>query len=396
MHALSEVDAHASRPDSTLAAPLAYLFVVREGPTYSLADLAPECELLSQRFSGEFWSYGSYEADTQIGRMRLRVVKDRSENRAVNFFRFARQVLRRARESRSAHTGPVVVTSYDPFKGGLLALWVARRLKGVFVCEVNGVYGSEDNFAHVPAAIWRRVRLTQMRIIGSYVLHRARAVRLLFGAQLRNFVALRSNTIVRQFFALTYTERFHAGPEEPIILAAGFPFMRKGVDVLVEAFLRVAPRHPQWKLVLIGHLIPDQLQARGIKDDQVMALPGLPQEELAKWISRCAILALASRSEAMGRVLLEAAAAGKCRIATRVDGIPTVITDGVDGLLVEKNDVESLAAGLARLMDDKDLRQRLGDAARLRVAKEFSPAAYLGHYSEFITAACKAQDVVSQ
>jgi glycosyltransferase involved in cell wall biosynthesis len=395
MHVSSEIGSHTPRVES-MRAPLAYLFMIREGPTYSLGDLAPECELLSQRFAGEFWSYGSYEADVQIGRIRLRVVKDRSRIRAFNFLRFARRVLRHARESHSIFRGPIVVTSYDPFKGGLLALCVARRLKAVFVCEVNGVYGSKDNFAHVRTAAWRRVRLLQMRITGSYVLHRANGVRLLFASQLLNFVTLRSNTVVRQFFALTYTERFFPGPEEPIILAAGYPFMRKGVDLLAAAFLRIAPRYPNWRLVLIGHLIPNQLRALGIKGGQILALPGLAQEELAKWVSRCAILALTSRSEAMGRVLLEGAAAGKCRIATRVDGIPTVITDGVDGVLVEKNDVDSLAAGLARLMDDKDLRQRFGNAARLRVASEFSPTAYLTHYSEFITAACKAKDHVSQ
>lgn len=395
MNALSETGPHAPRADA-LPTPLAYLFMIREGPTYSPGDLAPECELLSQRFAGEFWSYGSYESDAQIGRIRLRVVKDCSRFRAFNFLHFALRVLQRARELRACRTESVVATSYDPFKGGLLALRVARRLKGVFVCEVNGVYGSPDNFAHIRAAVWRRVRLVQMRIIGSYVLRRASGVRLLFDSQLMNFVTLRRDTIVRQFFALTYTERFYAGPEEPIILAAGFPFMRKGVDLLLAAFSRLAPRFPNWKLVLIGHLIPQQLQTLGIRDPQIEALPGLPQDELAKWISRCAILALASRSEAMGRVLLEGAAAGKCRIATRVDGIPTVITDGVDGLLVEKNNVDELAAGLARLMDDKDLRRRLGSAAQLRAATEFSPVAYLAHYSEFITAACKAKDPVSQ
>lgn len=349
-------------------------------------DFAPECELLSKRFAGEYWSYGSYEADTQIGRIRLRVIKDRSQIRALNFLRFAGRVLRRTRELQVTPMKTVVVTSYDPFKGGLLALCVARRLNGAFVCEVNGAYGNQDNFAHVKAAIWRRFRLLQMRVVGSYVLRRANAVRLLFADQLLNFATLRRNTVVRQFFALTYTGRFYPGPEEEIILAAGFPYMRKGVDLLVEAFLRLVPRYPNWKLVLIGHRIPNQLRALGKQHDKIVALPGLPQEELAKWVSRCAILALVSRSEAMGRVLLEGAAAGKCRIATRVDGIPTVISDGVDGVLVEKNNIEELVAGLARLIDDKNLRQRLGSAAKIRVAREFSPEVYLSHYAELIAA----------
>src|SRR6202451_617946 len=85
-------------------APLAYLFMIRVGPTYAIGDLAPECELLSRRFTGEFWSYGSYEADKNIGRIRLRVVKDISSIPIVNFFRFARRVMRRAAELRAKHT----------------------------------------------------------------------------------------------------------------------------------------------------------------------------------------------------------------------------------------------------------------------------------------------------
>jgi glycosyltransferase involved in cell wall biosynthesis len=323
--------------------PLAYLFMVREGPTHSLEELEPLCRLLSSRFRGELWSYGSYDADAAVDRMRIRVIRDRSPRRIANFLRFAGAVIRRARELRRTRPKRVVVTSYDPFKGGLLAWCVSRLLGGAFVCEVNGVFGNPDNFAHIPLAPMRWLRLLQVRLLGSFVLRRADAVRLLFSSQLENFVALGSHTVVRQFFDLTYTERFQSGPEEPLILAAGYPFMIKGVDILISAFGRIAPRHPTWKLVLIGHLIPDELRARGLEHRQIQALPGMPQRELAKWVSRCSILALASRSEAMGRILLEGAAAGKCRVAARVGGIPTVVTDGVDGLLFEKENVSALS-----------------------------------------------------
>jgi glycosyltransferase involved in cell wall biosynthesis len=390
---MSERSSPAPGLEQGATAPLAYLFMIRVGPTYAIGDLAPECELLSRRFAGEFWSYGSYEADQQIGRIRLRVVKDASSIPIVNFLRFARRVMCRAAELHATHTQRIVVTSYDPFKGGLLALRVARRLNATFVCEVNGVYGSRDNFAHVRFAMWRNIRLLQMRVVGGYVLRRANAVRLLFVNQLMNFVTLRNGTLLRHFFALTYTDRFYSAPEEPIILAAGFPFMRKGVDILVSAFLPLASRYPNWKLVLIGHLIPKELRALGIEHAQILALPGVPQEELAKWVSRCAILALVSRSEAMGRILLEGAAAGKCRIAARVDGIPTVIENGVDGILVQKNNVDELRSGLARLMDDGDLRRRLGAAGQARVASEFSPEVYLEHFSELVGATLGSKDI---
>src|SRR4029077_18486485 len=216
----------------------------------------------------------------------------------------------------------VVVTSYDPFKGGFLAWRVSRLLRCAFVCEVNGQYSNPDNFVD-NSPLWRRLRLLQMHVLGSFVLHRADGVRLLFAEQLKNFATLRRHTVLRHFFALSFTHRFHPGPEEPFVLSAGFPFRRKGLDTLVSAFTRLAPKYPQWKLVLIGHRVPEQLCEAGMEHPQIEALPGMPQAQLAPWMMRCAIFALASRSEAMGRVLIEAAAAEKCRIATRVGGIPT-------------------------------------------------------------------------
>jgi glycosyltransferase involved in cell wall biosynthesis len=130
-----------------------------------------------------------------------------------------------------------------------------------------------------------------------------------------------------------------------------------------------------------------------VHDEQIKALPGVPQRELAQWMSRCTIFALASRSEAMGRVLIEAAAAGKCRIATRVGGIPTVIEDGRDGLLVKKGSIAELTVGLRTLMGDAALRQRLAAEAQRRVAREFSGSAYLTHFEELIAATLRASPV---
>jgi glycosyltransferase involved in cell wall biosynthesis len=377
--------------DSPADEPAAYLFKIIVGPTYRTDDFEPMLRLLSQRFTGELWSSGSYDADIVFGRMRLRVVKDLARTRSLNHLRFARAVWRRARELRAARpTLPLVVTSYDPFKGGLLAWRVARLLEGSFVCEVNGDYGGPEVFAGVRSPAWGRIRLLQMRMLGSFVLRRADGVRLLFADQLRNFVSLPPRTVVRQFFALSFTDRFYEGPEEPFILSAGFPFEVKGIDVLVRAFTRIAGEFPNWKLVLIGHRVPDRLRACGMQHAQITALPGLPQVQLAQWMSRCSIFALASRAEAMGRVLIEAAAAGKCRIATRVGGIPTVIEDGKDGLLVEKGNVDELAEGLRALISDEKLRHRLAGEAQRRIAREFSGPAYLAHFEELIATALQA------
>lgn len=366
--------------------PVAYLVIVRKGPSWRPTDLEPLCRLLSKRFVGEIWAFGSYDADFRVDRFRVRVVnEERASSRVGRLFLITREILRWAVELRAARIPDLAVASLEPFNGGSLALYVARRARGVFICEVNGVYADWNNY---PAGIVPRwLRFAARRALGACVLSRATAVRLLFKHQLQGFVRLPARVLTRYFFDITHIERFHPGAEENMILGVGFPFRVKGFDILCRAFHAIAAKYPVWKLVLIGHCVPEELHAAGLEHPQIEARSGLLQPELAGWISRCAIFALPSRTEAMGRVLIEAGAAGKCRVASRVGGIPTVVEDGVDGLLVQEENVGELAATLARLIDDAPLRQRLGNAARARMQRDFSGDAYLEHYTELVSSA---------
>ena len=368
-----------------------YLFFLREGVSYSLNDVMPACEVFSRAFVGEIWTYGSYEADQQVGGIRLRVVKFDEYQRRKSYLQYARIVTNRARELKQKNTENVVVISYDPFKNGLLAKRVKRLTGGVFIAEVNGVYGHTDNFADEPRMWMRRLRILAMRLVGSHVLRHADGIRLLYDTQLDDFAKAPRSAVVRRFFDLTLTDRFSPGEEQPVILLAGHPFRRKGVDLLFEAFTRVSARHPEWRLVMIGHGLPASMEAHGLKHPNVRVLAGMPQPELVSWVARCAVLALPSRSEAMGRILIEAAAAGKPRLATRVVGMPTIVEHEVDGLLFEKENVADLAAALDRLMSDDAFRRQLGVNARRRALDELTPDAYVKHYVSMVDAVLAAR-----
>ena len=370
---------------------VAYLVVVRKGPSWDQADLEPYCRLLSRRFVGEVWAFGSYEADAVIGRMRLRVVREHDMRDLANRLRFYLRARAWVRDLRAAHPRGLVFVALEPFAGGLVALYAARRTQSPLVCEVNGVYASRHNIANTRMALLRPLRVLARRLVGTFVLRRAAAVRLLFPDQLRGFARLPERVISRQFFETTNLAAFHPGPEERIILGVGFPFRVKGFDLLCQAFRAISSRHPEWKLVLIGYRVPQEVHERGLEHPRIEVYPGLKQPQVAEWMARCAIFALPSRTEAMGRVLLEAATAGKCRVAARVDGIPTVVEDGVDGVLIDPERVDQLAAALDRLMGDSGLRHHLGEAARARVMREFSEEAYLEHYAELVSAALRGR-----
>jgi glycosyltransferase involved in cell wall biosynthesis len=101
---------------------------------------------------------------------------------------------------------------------------------------------------------------------------------------------------------------------------------------------------------------------------------------LAGWVPNAATVALPafdvffqpSLWEAMSVAILEAMAAAKPIVATRVGENGEILQEGVDGMLVAPRDVEGMAAALARLAADPDLRQRLGRAAAAKVAHGFT------------------------
>jgi len=90
-------------------------------------------------------------------------------------------------------------------------------------------------------------------------------------------------------------------------------------------------------------------------------------DEVSKLYGRAAVVVVVSSAEGLPNVVLEAMAHGKTVIATPVGGIPTVIEDGKTGLLVPVRDTAALRAAIERALGDRELRRRLGRAARKRV-----------------------------
>ena len=70
----------------------------------------------------------------------------------------------------------------------------------------------------------------------------------------------------------------------------------------------------------------------------------------------------------MGRVVVEAFCRGRAVVASRVGGIPDLVQDGKNGLLVEPGDLEALAAALVRILTDRELAERLGTGAAASAA----------------------------
>ena len=95
------------------------------------------------------------------------------------------------------------------------------------------------------------------------------------------------------------------------------------------------------------------------------------RDDVGELLAAADLFVLSSRSEGLPLSILEAMAAGLPVVASDVGGVPELVVDGETGLLVPPGDPHALAAAIDRLLDDPDLRRRLGAAGRLRVSEQF-------------------------
>ena len=244
---------------------------------------------------------------------------------------------------------PQVIVAEDP-RTATLAL-VACALSGSpkprVICEVHGdwrhstrLYGSEG----------RRLLTPLVDALDRYGVRHADAVRALSPYTARLVEAERGrgpDAVFPTFTDLSlFTERPVAPlPERPTALFVGVLERYKNVDGLVAAWRQVAKELPDARLVVVGKgPLRAEVDALRAEVPGVEYLPELAPEEIAKALDDATLLVLPSRHEGLGRVVIEAFARGRGVVASRAGGVLDLVDDGVEGLLVDPEDTEGLAA----------------------------------------------------
>jgi starch synthase len=173
-------------------------------------------------------------------------------------------------------------------------------------------------------------------------------------------------------------ERYGVDPARPSVVFVGRITRQKGVPVLLKA---AAQLPPQAQLVLCAGQ-PDTPELAGEVAGLVAALRAersgvvwlpemLPKPEVIQLLSHATVFACPSLYEPLGIVNLEAMACGTAVVASRVGGIPEVVSDGETGLLVPPDDPAALAAALTSLLSAPGRAAAMGRAGRERAVAEF-------------------------
>ena len=160
-------------------------------------------------------------------------------------------------------------------------------------------------------------------------------------------------------------------PTAPLPPAAGPLFVGvlevyKNIDGLADAWRQAAPRLPGVVLQLVGDGTRRDIVERLLADlpEQTRWTANLPPDGVVAALDASTFLLLPSRSEGMGRVIVESLARGRPVLGARVGGIPELVEDGVNGLLVDPEDTAGLADAIVRLAGDRTLLERLAGGAR--------------------------------
>lgn len=164
---------------------------------------------------------------------------------------------------------------------------------------------------------------------------------------------------------------------------------QKGLFDLLEVAKRLRDRGANLQFVIIGDgaLRPRlEAQRRELGLDGTVTLAGWIPDAAQVGLPGFDIFFQPSLWEAMSIALLEAMAAGKAVVATRVGEAPSMVRDGVDGLLVEPRDIAGMCAAIERLAADPGLRERLGAAAAAAAATRFAVAPMARAYERIYAA----------
>jgi glycosyltransferase involved in cell wall biosynthesis len=275
--------------------------------------------------------------------------------------------LRVARLLREWRPDAVICQTAYEGAAALVALRLARVRVRVVV-EVHGDWRTATRLYGSPA---RRLVARLADRVAAAALRRADAVRTVspFTSRLVEGLGIQPAGAFPAFMDLaSFTGPVVPLPEQPLALFVGVLEPYKNVDGLAAAWRIAAPRVPGARLRIVGRgsrtaVVEALVRDLGARWD-VELTPG----EVAAAMDDSWLLVLPSRSEGMGRVLVEAFCRGRGIVGTRAGAIPDLVEHGVSGLLVEPDDPAALADALVDMLSGRRLAERVGSRAHAAAA----------------------------
>lgn len=190
-----------------------------------------------------------------------------------------------------------------------------------------------------------------------------------------------ANTVVI-YNALPWNTDRRSSLDQKRVISVGRLSYDKGFDMLVNTWKQVNDRYPDWQLMIVGSGPEMEQRQQQIDElnltDNIKLLGALTDVE--PQYMKSSIYVLSSRHESFGMALIEAMSCGVPCVSFDCSGPSEIITNGIDGFMVTQGDISGLAAGVCRLIEDRELRRRMGRAAAVSVRERFGEDEIMGQW----------------
>jgi len=282
-----------------------------------------------------------------------------------------------------------IIVAYGPLTFGFLGFLLSKLTKTKLIVEIPGNYKKAFLLDSRILTFIDKVKSKISDVIIPLVINRADHIKLLYPSQLDDYKNIKKHkiknhiSIFHNFVPISAIKP--SNESDKYILFLGFPWYLKGVDILIKAFNLISNEFPNYRLKIVGYC-PDKsyFQKLAEGNDKIELCDPVFHDEAMKLMSRCALFVLPSRTEAMGRVLLEAMASKKPIIASNVDGIPYYIKHGFNGLLFESENVEDLAEKIKIILSNPDYTKKLAENGYRYVHQYLSEERYIECFKKMI------------
>jgi glycosyltransferase involved in cell wall biosynthesis len=275
------------------------------------------------------------------------------------------------------------IVTYDPYASGIPAVILKWILRTKLIVQIMGDYhrlDPNDELLGEYTSLRKtgsRLKKMLMKLALRVSVSAADSVKVLNRDQERYIRSRWPGKAVYRFVDFAATQYFSSlsTRQGDYLLAVGHPFHRKGIDVLVQAFVRIADNFPELRLRILGYAPEPELasyQKLAGHHPRIEFLKAGWIEDVGDLMRGCYGLVHAARSEAMGRVLLEAMACRKPIVSTRTNGGLDHVVDGKTGILCDIDDVGALASAMHKLLENPERAREMGMAGFDHMTSEFS------------------------
>ncbi len=252
---------------------------------------------------------------------------------------------------------------------GIALAWLKRfspRTKRILTLQSGNIDDPRQKNARPIKLFWRAINLSPDIILPISDYLRARSIKL--GVPAEKIVVIPNGADLDNIPA-------DIQPEEGRVFFAGRLSWEKGAEYMFRAWPLVLAQYPEARLVQAGSGDMEGKIIELIKElkieDSVELKATISHDAYIKEFKKAEVVVCPSLAEGLGIAFIEAQACGRPVIGTRVGGIPDVITDGENGLLIEPRNSRAIAEAIIKLFKDKELAERLSERG-LETSKRFA------------------------